>query len=94
MIWAYCLPFFGMQGIGILFTVYLMIYSTDVLMIAPAAMGVVFFIGRLWDAVSDPLAGYLSDRSNAKRGRRRAWMYASAVPVHRPSKRQKRPKKG
>ena len=81
VLWAYCLPLFGMNGIGILFTVYLMIYSTDVLLIAPAAMGVIFGIGRVWDAVSDPLAGYWSDRSTARRGRRRAWMYASALPV-------------
>jgi GPH family glycoside/pentoside/hexuronide:cation symporter len=81
VLWAYCLPLFGMNGMGILFSVYLMMYATDVLLIAPAAMGLIFFIGRGWDAVSDPLAGYLSDRSTAKRGRRRAWLYASAVPV-------------
>lgn len=81
VLWAYCLPFFGMNGIGILFSVYLMIYSTDVLLIAPAAIGTIFGIGRVWDAISDPLVGYLSDRSTARRGRRRAWIYASALPV-------------
>lgn len=81
VIWAYCLPLFGMNGMGILFSVYLMMYSTDVLLIAPAAMGIIFGLGRVWDAVSDPVAGYLSDRSTARRGRRRAWLYASAMPV-------------
>jgi sugar (glycoside-pentoside-hexuronide) transporter len=75
------MPLFGMNGMGVLFSVYLMIYSTDVLLIAPAAMGAIFGIGRVWDAISDPLAGYWSDRSTARRGRRRAWLYASAMPV-------------
>ena len=77
VIWAYCLPFFGMNGIGILFSVYLMMYATDVLLIAPAVMGVIFGIGRVWDAISDPVAGYLSDRSQARIG--------SSLPTH-PSK--------
>ena len=81
VIWAYCLPLFGMNGMGILFSVYLMMYSTDVLLIAPAAIGAIFGLGRVWDAISDPVAGYLSDRSTARRGRRRAWLYASAMPV-------------
>ncbi len=81
VIWAYCLPMIGMNGIGILATIYLMKFSTDVLLIAPAAIGMILGLGRVWDAISDPLAGHLSDISKAKRGRRRAWMYASALPI-------------
>ncbi len=80
-IWAYCLPTVGVGFMGMLFGIYLMKFSTDMLLVAPAAMGLLFGIGRIWDAISDPIAGYLSDRSSAKRGRRRAWMYASAFPV-------------
>ena len=81
VIWAYCLPMVSLQFMGMLFGIYLMKYSTDVLLVAPGAMGVLFLIGRLWDAVSDPLVGYLSDRSRARRGRRRSWMLASALPI-------------
>lgn len=81
VIWAYCLPMVGMNGIGILVVIYLMKYSTDVLLIAPAAIGLILGIGRIWDAISDPLTGQLSDTSKAKRGRRRAWIYASALPI-------------
>lgn len=41
-------------------------FSTDVLLIAPAVMGVIFSISRIWDAISDPIAGYLSDRTTKK----------------------------
>ncbi len=81
VIWAYSVPSIGFSFMGMLFGIYLMKFSTDVLLIAPVAIATLFGIGRLWDAISDPVAGYLSDRSSAKRGRRRAWMFASAAPL-------------
>jgi len=71
----------GLGFMGLLFSIALMKFSTDVLLVAPAAMGILLGTGRIWDAISDPMAGYLSDRSTASRGRRRSWMYMSAIPV-------------
>ena len=65
----------------IMFTTYLMKFATDVLLIAPAAMGMILAASRLYDAVSDPLVGYLSDNTRSTFGRRRIWMYGAAVPV-------------
>ena len=45
-----------------------------------AAVGMIWLLTRLFDAVSDPLIGWLSDRTNTRWGRRRIWMVA-AVPV-------------
>jgi GPH family glycoside/pentoside/hexuronide:cation symporter len=59
----------------------LMKFSTDVLLIAPATMGAIFGLSRLWDAVSDPIAGYWSDRTNHRTGRRRPWIAVSLVPI-------------
>ncbi|MBW2444512.1 MAG: MFS transporter [Deltaproteobacteria bacterium] len=81
LIWTYCLPTLGIGMMGLLFAMYLMKFSTDVLGIAPAAMGMLFALSRFWDAVSDPMAGYLSDRTTSRLGRRRSWMYASALPL-------------
>ena len=80
-IWAYCLPTAGFGFMGLLFSIWLMKFSTDVLLVAPAAMGLLLGLGRLWEGISEPVAGYLSDRSTALRGRRRSWMYVSAIPV-------------
>ena len=77
---------YGMPGLGagymyLLMSLYVMKFSTDVLLIAPAVMGIIFSISRIWDAISDPIAGYLSDRTTFKFGRRRTWMLLSFVPI-------------
>jgi len=78
---AYAMP--SLTG-ALLFTavgMYLLKYSTDVLLIPPAVIGLVFGLSRFWDAVTDPVVGYLSDRTRSRFGRRRPWMVASAVPI-------------
>jgi len=77
---------FGAPGLGagymyLIMSLYVMKFSTDVLLIAPAVMGIIFSLSRIWDAVSDPLVGYLSDRTRNSFGRRRTWILASAVPI-------------
>lgn len=77
---------YGAPGIGagymfLLVTLFLLKYSTDVLLIAPSAMGAIFMGARVWDAITDPVAGYWSDRTRTRFGRRRPWLLASALPV-------------
>ncbi|MBD3649440.1 MAG: MFS transporter [Pseudomonadales bacterium] len=81
LIWVYSLPRIAFGIMGFLFGTYLMKFATDVLLIAPAAMGTIIAASRLWDGVSDPMAGYLSDRTNSRFGRRRTWMFAASVPM-------------
>ncbi|MEM6487548.1 MAG: MFS transporter [Pseudomonadota bacterium] len=45
-----------------------------------AALGVAWIVIRLFDAVSDPAIGWLSDRTPGRLGRRRTWLLIS-VPV-------------
>lgn len=81
VIWAYSLPRISFGIMGLLFGTYFMKFSTDVLLIAPAAIGALLAASRMWDAVSDPLAGFLSDRTQSRFGRRRAWMFFAALPM-------------
>ena len=64
-------PVAGQGFMLMLISLYLMKYSTDVLGLAPAAMGGIFLVSRVWDAVSDPLVGIWSDRTTTRLGRRR-----------------------
>lgn len=81
VIWAYATPRIGFGIMGTLFGVYLMKFATDVLLIAPAVMGILIGVARFWDGVSDPLIGYLSDITRSSAGRRRIWMFWAAVPM-------------
>jgi len=73
----YNLPTAGVGFMFFIVALYLMKFSTDVLLMSPAVMGIIFGISRIWDAFTDPVAGYLSDRTNLKAGRRRPWILAS-----------------
>ncbi len=78
---AYGAPGIGAGYMYLLLGLYIMKFSTDVLLIAPAVMGTIFGISRVWDAISDPMVGYLSDRTQTRLGRRRTWLLFSILPV-------------
>ncbi|MDP6182135.1 MAG: MFS transporter, partial [SAR86 cluster bacterium] len=78
---AYGLPGIGAGYMYLLLNLYVMKFSTDVLLISPVVMGLIFSASRIWDAFSDPVAGYLSDRTTLKFGRRRTWIIISCIPI-------------
>ena len=40
---------------------YIMFFYTDIFGLSPAAAGLVFGISKIWDALSDPIMGYIAD---------------------------------
>jgi GPH family glycoside/pentoside/hexuronide:cation symporter len=78
----YVAPTFGLGFMFLLIAIYLMKFATDVLGMSAAVVGTILFFGRsVWDSVADPIAGYLSDRTKTRMGRRRPWLLASALPL-------------
>lgn len=77
----YGLPSLGTGALFGMLLLYYMKFATDVLLIAPAAVGMILGMSRVWDAVVDPLAGYYSDRTKSRWGRRRPWIFWSAIPI-------------
>jgi oligogalacturonide transporter len=63
--------------IGALFLVFL----TDVAKISPALAGTIILVGKVWDAVTDPTMGYISDHTKSKYGRRRLYFLIGIVPI-------------
>jgi GPH family glycoside/pentoside/hexuronide:cation symporter len=56
-------------------------YLTDVAGLAAALAGFALMIGKVWDAVTDPVMGFISDRTRTPLGRRRPYLAAGAVPM-------------
>ena len=54
--------------------VYLPSYYAEGLGLGFAVVGGVLLAARLWDGITDPLVGWLSDRWTSRWGRRRPWM--------------------
>ena len=54
-------------------------FLVSVLKIAPAAAGFLIFVSKVFDMASDPMMGWISDRTNTRWGRRRPFMLAGAV---------------
>jgi len=54
-------------------------YAVD-LGLGLAAVGGAMFLMRIWDVVTDPLIGILSDRIGGRYGRRRLWV-GMGIPV-------------
>lgn len=63
-----------------LFGSYLMIFYTDVFGLAPAAVGTMFLITRVWDSFFDPIVGVVADRTNTKWGKFRSYLLFCAIP--------------
>jgi len=59
---------------------YLSPFLTDVAGLNPNLAGQTQLVGKVWDAVNDPMVGVLSDRTQSKQGRRYPWMIWGAVP--------------
>ena len=67
-------PVVGLSGPFFFIQFYLLNFSTDDLLITPATIAAIIAACRVWDAVSDPMVGFLSDRTNTRFGRRRPRM--------------------
>lgn len=59
---------------------FLLIFLTDVAGMRPVIAGSVLAVGKIWDAVNDPLVGMLSDRTKTRWGRRYPWIFLTAIP--------------
>ena len=60
---------------------FILFYYNQVLGLSGTLAGTAIFIALIFDAVTDPLAGSVSDNWRSKWGRRHPFMYASAIPL-------------
>ena len=78
---AYGLGNFGLQAAFKVFVGYYIFFYVDMLGLAIALAAIINIVYALWDAVNDPLVGYLSDNTRTRWGRRKPWLL-TALPFY------------
>jgi GPH family glycoside/pentoside/hexuronide:cation symporter len=78
--WIYGSGDLGFSLTNTIRNVYLALFLTDVVGVAPKVAALAFFVGSTWDYVNDPIIGYISDRTRTRWGRRRPFLLFGALP--------------
>ena len=60
---------------------YLIFFYTDIFGLSPANAGLVFFIAKIWDAITDPIMGYIADNTSTRWGKFRPYILFGSVPA-------------
>lgn len=59
---------------------YLQLYMTDI-GISAIAVGFIFMLAKVWDAVNDPIFGILVDKLNPKGGKYKTWLKIATIAI-------------
>jgi GPH family glycoside/pentoside/hexuronide:cation symporter len=71
----------GIGSLDYIVAVFLLKYYTNYTGLDAGWAGLALLIGKAFDAVSDPIMGYVSDRTRSRWGRRRPWFLTGSVPL-------------
>ena len=70
---------FGLGALGkdlcyAMISTFLMIYFTDTVGLNPLFVGNLFLVARVWDAINDPMMGFMVDNTRSRWGKFRPWI--------------------
>ncbi|MCJ8283047.1 MAG: MFS transporter, partial [Rivularia sp. ALOHA_DT_140] len=60
---------------------FVLYFFTNVAGLNAGLAGSLILVGKAWDAINDPLIGWLSDNTRSRLGRRYPWMLIGAIPL-------------
>ena len=72
--YAICLYWSGVS-------LYLLYFYTDVVGISPYSAGLIYGLGIMWDAFTDPFMGFLAERTRSRMGSYRPYIYYGTIPL-------------
>jgi Na+/melibiose symporter-like transporter len=64
-----------------MFTFFLLFFYTNIAGLEPALAGLAILVALCVDAITDPLMGTITDRTNSRFGRRHPFMFVSFIPL-------------
>ncbi len=62
------------------FILFITIFYTDVFGLSASAVGTMFLITKIWDAINDPIMGMIADRTKTRWGKFRPFLLWFAIP--------------
>lgn len=71
----------GLGGVEYIVAVFLLKYYTDYTALDARLAGIALLLGKAFDAVSDPVMGWVSDHVRTRWGRRRPWFLVGSLPL-------------
>jgi len=75
---AFGAPTFAGAAMAIPLAIHLTIFYSDVILVPLGVIALAKSLGRAFDALTDPLMGWISDRTRSRWGRRRPWLVVGA----------------
>ncbi len=71
---------FGAGWVETMVSTFFLFFLTSVILMDPIKAGLILTASKVWDAITDPAVGFISDRSKSKLGRRSVFILFGSVP--------------
>lgn len=72
---------FGYGFVTQMFSSYFVFYATAILLLPGSLIGIIVSLSIVWDAISDPLMGYISDNTRSKIGKRHIYILSGTLLI-------------
>ncbi|MGI6076785.1 MAG: MFS transporter [Fastidiosipilaceae bacterium] len=77
---GYSLVDFAMNIVFQSIMMFITFYYTDVYLLKPSHVAVMFLVSRIWDTINDPMMGTIVERLNPKQGKYKPYIKWGAIP--------------
>ncbi len=78
---AYCVGALGQGMVYAVMSSYISDFYMNVLKLTPLFVLLLMLLARVWDAVNDPIMGYIMDRAHPTRGKMRPYLVYTPIPI-------------